>query len=76
MKILSSCLFPVTFLSLLPTSKYYLKTLCMNTVNLWPLRGIGHQVSHPYKTTGKLLVFIVSTAVSCVEEGKQEILNC
>lgn len=73
-KILNACLSPLTFLSILPSSKYYLRALCMNTVNLWSLRGIGQKVSRPYKTS-KVIVFIVSTAVSCVGEGKQEILN-
>jgi hypothetical protein len=36
-----------------------LSTLCSNILNLWSSVNVGHLVSHPYKTMGKIILFYI-----------------
>jgi hypothetical protein len=66
---------PVT--STLLSPNILLCTLFSNTLNLCPSLNVTDQVSHPYKTTGKITVFyIFNLYVSRRRMRRQKILNC
>ena len=64
--ITSSLIGPNTFLS----------TLLPNTLSLHPLLTVGDQVSHPYKTKGKIIVsYYLELYIFGQQTGRQKILH-
>jgi hypothetical protein len=60
MKLLIMQLLPFSCLSLF-VRNILLGTLFSNTLSLWSSLNIRDQVSHPYKTTGRIMVSYILT---------------
>ena len=58
-KLLIMLFSPLLFTSLLLGSNIFLSTLFLNTLSLRSSLNVNDQVSHPYKTTGRILVLYI-----------------
>jgi hypothetical protein len=66
---------PLSRYFILLTSKYSLSTLFSNTLSLCLSLNIRDQVSHPYKTTGRITVFCILTCTFLDSRREDRRLN-
>jgi hypothetical protein len=58
-KLLVMQFFPLSRHLISLRSKIFLSTLFSNTLSLWPSLNVRDLVSHPYRTTGKIIVLYI-----------------
>jgi hypothetical protein len=52
-----------------------LRTLFSNTLSLFPSLSVRDHVSHPYKTTDRIMVFYSNLYIPKQQAGRQKTLN-